>query len=50
LVTGYIFSNNDCVSTPHDCTIDGNKICKLGSQTVYRTKTGTLCSNPLMRF
>lgn len=49
LLTGYIFSNNNCVVTPHNCDPSGEHICKIGTQIVYSTKTGTLCSNPQMR-
>lgn len=50
LVTGYIYSSKGCIETPHDCTVEGNTTCKLGTQEVFRTKSGTQCDNPLMRW
>lgn len=50
LVTGYIFSKGDCNTTIHDCTVDGTEICTIGTKTVYRTKAGSVCLNPLMRW
>jgi len=50
LVTGYIFQKGNCNVTSHDCDISGSQICTIGSKTVYATKSGTICLNPLMRF
>lgn len=49
LVPGYIFWGNNCVVTEHDCTVQGNFVCELGALTVYGTKDGSICKNPLMR-
>lgn len=51
LVPGYILSSNKCVElTSHDCTVDGMNLCTINGQQVFRTKSGTKCENPLMRW
>jgi len=50
LVTGYIFSKGDCNVTPHDCGNIFGPICTIGTKTVYQTKSGTLCLNPMKRY
>lgn len=51
LVTGYIYSNNNCVAlSSHDCTVQGNDLCTIDFKQVYKTKSGTNCSIPLMRW
>lgn len=49
LVTGYIFSNNNCNVVSHDCNPFEGDLCTIGGKTVYRTKSGTQCSNPMFR-
>ncbi len=47
LVQGYIFQNNDCITTSKVCNQMGTIACKVGSNQVYSLDLGTFCSDPL---
>lgn len=47
LVQGYIWSNDDCFSTPKVCNNVEDAVCKIDGNIVYRFDLGKTCSSAM---